>query len=152
MAEKAIGTKLIFPAMGSEVDDFVVAHLTSIGEQTTERDEEDVTCLDSVDENGNPAKEFDPGVPDSGSIDFEYREEFDGQTTKLKAIFNANQTRKFKVIYPDNKGGFRGKGYISSFANGEATPDGRITKTFTLRITGGIKDWEGIEPAENPSA
>ena len=62
---RTMGTTLTMKKAGDEQADTVIAHLTSIGEVTGEREEIDVTTLDSP----NGAKEFISGVVDFGSFD-----------------------------------------------------------------------------------
>ena len=62
---RTMGTTLTMKKAGDEPDDTVIAHLTSIGEVNGEREEIDVTTIDSP----NGAKEFISGVVDFGSFD-----------------------------------------------------------------------------------
>ena len=71
----AMATKLIMVKSGSEASDLDIAHLKSIGDQSTEADEIDVTTLDSP----NRAKEFIQGAKDAGTMDFVINDMFDGQ-------------------------------------------------------------------------
>ena len=60
---QAMATSLKMVKSGSEPDDLVIAHITSIGEQASEAEEIDVTTLDSP----NRAKEYIQGAKDAGT-------------------------------------------------------------------------------------
>jgi predicted secreted protein len=127
-----MSTKLEMVKAGEETANLVLAHLQSIGEQSTESEEVDVTTLDSP----NRAKEFIQGAKDPGSIDVVANNCFDGQVEKLQAVFDAGTVRSWIETYPDSGGTLSFTAYISSFTFGEATTDGLITANFTLRLTG----------------
>lgn len=132
---QTMATSLTLKKAGEEGEDLVLAHLASIGEQSTEAEEIDVTTLDSP----NRSKEFIQGAKDPGSIEVTANNCFDGQVAKLQAVFDAGTTRQWVETYPDKKGTLTYDAYISAFGFGEATTDGLATVTFTLRLTGSPK-------------
>ncbi len=128
---QAMATSLKLVKAGSEAADTVIAHITSIGEQSSEAEEIDVTCLDSP----NRSKEFIQGAKDHGSIEVTVNNCFDGQIEILQALFASGETRTWTETYPDNAGTTTYTGYVSAFTVGEATTDGLLTATFTIRLT-----------------
>ena len=129
---RTMNTTLTKTMSGSETEDLVLAHLQSIGEQTTETEEIDVTTLDSP----NGAKEFIQGNKDSGSVEVVANNVFDGQAATLQSIFNAGTTEEWVESYPEAAGTLTYNAYMSALTFGEATTDGLATVSFTLRLTG----------------
>ncbi len=127
-----MGTTLTVTKSGDEAEDLVLAHLTSIGEQTTETGEIETTCLDSP----NGAKEFVQGEKDPGSVEVAANNCFDGQVEKLQALFESGEVREWTETY---KSGAKltYRAYISALTFGEAAiGDTLATANFTLRLTG----------------
>ena len=110
---RTMGTTLTMKRAGSETADTVIAHLTSIGEVTGEREEIDVTPLDSP--NGNVID----GV----------------QVSTLYDVFNGQQNRDFEIQTPSGTV-LALNGYFSSFGFGEKTTDGLDTFKATIRVSG----------------
>lgn len=129
---QAMATSLKLVKSGSEQADTVIAHITSIGEQATEAEEIDVTTLDSP----NRSKEFIQGAKDPGSVEVSVNNMFDGQVAKLRSLLASGETRTWIETYPDDAGTLTYTGYISALNFGEATPDGLLSVTFTIRLTG----------------
>ena len=129
--QRTMGTTLKTTATGSEAEDLVLAHLQSIGEQSSELEEIDVTTLDSPD----GAKEYIPGGEDAGSVEVTANNCTDGQVAKLLAIKDARQVREWVETYPSGAT-LTYDAYISAFTFGEATTDGLATVSFTLRLSG----------------
>lgn len=129
---KSIGTSLVLLKENDETEDLVLAHLTSIGEQTTTADELDVTTLDSP----NRSKEYEQGSKDPGTIAVAANNCLDGQVAKLRSVFNSGAVRKWKEVYPDNGATLEYEGYISEFTYGEATVEGLLTSSFSIRLSG----------------
>jgi len=129
---QAMATSLTMVKAGSEAADTVIAHITSIGEQTSEAEEIDVTTLDSP----NRSKEFIQGAKDPGSVEVAINNCSDGQIETLNAVFQAGTVRTWTETYPDDSGTLTYTGYISAFTFGEATPDGLLTANMTIRLTG----------------
>lgn len=131
-----MATTLTLVKTSSETSDTVLAHLTSIGEQSTEAEEIDVTTLDSP--NGN--KEFIQGAKDPGTVEVSANNCFDGQVAIIEALFESGEIRTWEETYPETADGVAGTltytGYVSSFTYGEATPDGLASITFTIRLSG----------------
>ena len=128
---RTMGTKLTLTKKGSEPADLELKHLQSIGEQSTEAEEIDVTTLDSP----NGAKEFIQGAKDPGTIEVVANNLFDGQVSTLQAIFNSGVVREWTEEYVGGAT-LSYDAYISAFKFGEATTDGLATASFTLRLTG----------------
>ena len=135
---RTMATTLTLQGEGSE-QDLALEHLQSIGEQTTEAEEIDVTTLDSP----NGAKEFIQGAKDPGSVEVVANNLFDGQTEILQSVFNSGETRTWVETYPDSAGTLTYTAYMSAFTFGEATTDGLATVSFTLRVTGAPTYEEG---------
>ena len=129
---QAMATSLKMVKTGSETDDLVIAHITSIGEQSSEAEEIDVTTLDSP----NRAKEFIQGAKDAGSIEVAINNCFDGQIAALKAVYASGAIRQWIETFPDDAGTLTYSGYISALTFGEATPDGLLSATITIRLSG----------------
>ena len=129
--KKAMGTSLKMVKAGSESADTTLAHLVSIGEQTTETEEVDVTTLDSP----NGAKEYIQGAKDAGTVEITANNCSDGQISALQSVFNSGATRSWVETYP-NGDTLSYNAFISQFTFGEATVDGLVTASMTLRLTG----------------
>ena len=129
---QAMATSLKMVKAGSEPEDLVLAHITSIGEQASEAEEIDVTTLDSP----NRAKEFIQGAKDAGSIEVSLNNCFDGQVETLKAVYASGEVRQWVETFPDDAGSLTYNGYISALTFGEATPDGLLSVNITIRLSG----------------
>lgn len=129
--KRTMGTSLTMVKAGSESADLVLAHLQSIGEQATEAEEIDVTTLDSP----NGAKEFIQGAKDAGSIEIVANNCGDGQVEALKSVFGSGTKRSWIETYP-NGATLEFDAYIASFNFGEATTDGLMTISLSLRLSG----------------
>ena len=128
---RTMGTTLTMKKAGDEQADTVIAHLTSIGEVTGEREEIDVTTLDSP----NGAKEFISGVVDFGSFDVAGNVIDGVQVSALYDVFNGQQNRDFEIQTPSGTR-LALNGYFSSFGFGEKTTDGLDTFKATIRVSG----------------
>ena len=128
---RTMGTTLTMKRAGSETADTVIAHLTSIGEVTGEREEIDVTTLDSP----NGAKEFISGVVDFGSFDVAGNVIDGVQVSTLYDVFNGQQNRNFEIETPSGTK-LALTGYFSQFGFGEKTTDGLDTFKATIRVSG----------------
>ena len=128
---QAMGTSLTLKKKGSEGSDLVIANLSSIGEQSTEIEEIDVTTLDSP----NGAKEYISGAKDSGSIEVTGNVVDEAQLVTLASVFNSGENRDFLITYPSTST-LAVTGYISKFTYGENTTDGLRTFSFSIRLSG----------------
>lgn len=126
-----MGTALKMIKTGSEASDLVIAHIQSIGDQSTETDEIDVTTLDSP----NGAKEYMQGAKDPGTVEITANNCGDGQVEALQAVFDSGAVRTWTETYPTGAT-LTYDAYISAFTFGEATVDGLMTASFTLRLSG----------------
>ena len=146
---QTMATKLTLVKAGSESADTVLAHLTSIGEQSTEAEEIDVTTLDSP----NGAKEYIQGAKDPGTVEISANNCFDGQVSIIEALFESGAIRTWKETYPTTPDGTVGTltytGYVSAFTYGEATTDGLASITFSIRLSGQPVYEEEAENAGN---
>ena len=122
---RTMGTTLTMKKAGDEQADTVIAHLTSIGEVTGEREEIDVTTLDS------PIS----GVVDFGSFDVAGNVIDGVQVSALYDVFNGQQNRDFEIQTPSGTK-LALNGYFSSFGFGEKTTDGLDTFKATIRVSG----------------
>ena len=128
---RTMGTTLTMKKAGDEQADTVIAHLTSIGEVTGEREEIDVTTLDSP----NGAKEFISGVVDFGSFDVAGNVIDGVQVSALYDVFNGQQHRDFEIQTPSGTK-LALNGYFSSFDKKKKTTDGLDTFKATIRVSG----------------
>lgn len=128
---RTMGTTLVMVKAGSETADTTIAHLTSIGEVTGEREEIDVTTLDSP----NGAKEFIAGVVDFGSFDIAGNIIDGVQVSALYDVFSAQQNRDWIITTPSGTK-LELNGYFSAFGFGEKTTDGLDTFKATIRVSG----------------
>jgi len=131
---RAIGTSLTKKKSGSEIADWVLASLTSIGELGLEIGELDVTTLDSP----NKAKEYNPGDLDSGELAISgiFKKEGDSQTAvKMMSLIEASAVESWLITYPSGDT-FAFDAFIKSFKVTEATPDGLVGFNATLRVSG----------------
>lgn len=140
---RTMGTTLTLTKSGDETEDLVIKSLTSIGEITGERDEIDVTTLDSP----NGAKEYISGAVDWGSQDIAGNVTDATQMAKLRAIFDAQAVREWTIKTPAGNVA-RYKAFIKSFKYGEKTTEGLDTFSMTLRISGGVE----FNPEDEPAA
>lgn len=131
---KTMGTTLTITKTGDETEDLVIKSLTSIGELSGEREEIDVTTLDSPD----GAKEYISGAVDWGSQDVAGNITDATQLAKLRAIFDTQAVREFTIKTPAGNL-TRYNAFIGSFKYGEKTTDGLDTFSITLRVTGSVK-------------
>lgn len=130
---RTMGSSLTLKKAGDEQENTTVASLTSIGEIAGEREEIDVTTLDSP----NGAKEYIAGGVDWGSQDIEGNVVDAAQVAKLRAVFDAQSTRDWEITTPaGNKIAY--SAFISAFKYGEKTTDGLDTFSMTLRISGNV--------------
>jgi len=131
---KAIGTKLTKKKSGTETTDWEVGSLTSIGEIGLEIGELDITTLDSPDR----AKEFMAGDLDAGecAIAGMIKKADDEQTVvKMMSLIQASATEDWTVTFPSGaKWVF--KAFVKSFKTAEATTDGMVGFSATLRLSG----------------
>ncbi len=128
---KTMSTSLTIKKADSETEDLVLKHVASIGEQSTEVEEVDVTTLDSP----NGAKEFISGAKDPGSMDIDINNCGDGQVEKLQALFDSGEVRDWVIQYP-TKATLTIKAYIAKLTFGEATTDGLMKSSISLRLSG----------------
>lgn len=128
-----MGSSLTLKKKDSEPNDIVLKSLTTIGELAGEREEVDVTTLDSP----NGAKEFISGAVDWGTQDIEGMIDDEDQIVKLRSIFDAQEVREWEIQTPaGNKATY--SAFIQSFIYGEKTIDGLDTFSMTLRVSGDI--------------
>lgn len=131
---KTMGTTLTITKTGDETEDLVIKSLTSIGELSGEREEIDVTTLDSPD----GAKEYISGAVDWGSQDISGNITDAEQLAKLRAIFDSQAVREWTIKTPAGNVQ-RYNAFIGTFSYGEKTTDGLDTFSMTLRVSGSVK-------------
>ncbi|MCL2631517.1 MAG: phage tail tube protein [Coriobacteriia bacterium] len=131
---KAMGTSLTKKMNGTETTDWVVGSLTSIGEIGIEISEEDITTLDSPDQ----AKEYLPGDIDAGELSITgiIKKADDEQTVvKMTTLIKNSAVEEWTVKFPSGaKWDF--KAFVKSFKTDEASTDGMVGFSGTLRISG----------------
>jgi predicted secreted protein len=127
---RAIGSTLTLKGING-ASDVTIAHLTSIGEIGLENEEIDVTDLDSPDD----FKEYIAGSRDAGEVSLSGNLVED---SVISTIYNLADTREivpWEVTYPTGaKWGFNA--FVKSFKDGEKTPDGLLTFSSGLRVSG----------------
>lgn len=128
----SMGASLTLVKAGSEGANTEFASLTSIGAVEGEREEIDVTTLDSP----NRAKEFISGAADFGSVEMAMNVTTTNQDqiAKIDALFDSGAIRDWKVA--DDTGELAFSGYVSNVSYGEKTTDGMVTYNFTIRVSG----------------
>ena len=126
-----MGTSLTLKKAGSEPNDLVIKGLTSIGEIAGEKEEVDVTTLDSPD----GAKEFLSGAADWGTQDLEGYMDDDTQIEKMRALFDSGMVRDWEILTP-GKRKIAYKAFVKNFTYGEKTVDGVDGFKLTLRLSG----------------
>lgn len=129
---RAMGSSLTLIKAGSEAADVEFASLTSIGAVEGEREEIDVTTLDSA----NGAKEFISGAADFGSVEMAMNVTTSNQSqiTKIDALFDSGAIRSWEI--EDATGTLAFTGYVSAVSYGEKTTDGMVAYNFTIRVSG----------------
>lgn len=128
---RTIGTTLTKTQSGSETEDLLIAHLTSIGEIGLESEEIDTTTLDSPDE----YKEFIAGNKDGGEIELGGNIVDESAAAKLLALADSRSLETYTVGYPSGAT-WEFTAFVKSFKDGEKTPDGLATFTAALRVSG----------------
>ena len=126
-----MGTSLTLKKAGSEANDLVIKGLTSIGEIAGEKEEVDVTTLDSPD----GAKEFLSGAADWGSQDLEGYMDDDSQIEKMRALFDSGMVRDWEIQTPAKRK-IAYKAFVKNFTYGEKTIEGVDGFKLTLRLSG----------------
>lgn len=134
MSALAMGTSLTLVKSGSEQSDTVLGHLTSIGEIGGEREEIDVTTLDSPD----GAKEYEAGQLSAGDCPIKGKMKAaadETQIEKMIALLNSGATRSWIVTYPSGAT-WEFDAYVKAFKTAPAEVDGQLEWEGTLRISG----------------
>ena len=134
MSATAMGTSLTKVKSGSEAANWTVGHLTSIGQIGAERDEIDVTTLDSP----NGAKEFEAGDLTAGDCEIEgmiKAASDDSTIVKMMALLASGATESWIVEYPSGAK-WEFDAYVKAFNCAEAAVDGQLRFNGTLRISG----------------
>lgn len=130
---QTMGTSLTLMKKGSESANTVLKALTSIGEISGERDEIDVTTLDSP----NGAKEYILGATDWGELSVDGYVDDATQMTLLRSLFNSSDIRNWEILTPSkNKMAF--SAMVKTFTYGEKTTDGVESFSMTLKISGDV--------------
>ena len=131
---RAMGTSLTKKKSGSELLDWLIGSLTSIGEIGAEISEIDITTLDSPD----GAKEYMAGDIDAGECaiaGYIKKADDENTVTKMMALIQSGSTENWEVNFPSGaKWNF--KAFVKSFKTTEETPDGLIGFSGSLRISG----------------
>lgn len=112
----------------------VVANLTSIGAVSVQTDEIDTTTLDSGD-----YKEFNAGMKDSGEIAISGNLIDDSGFAKLQPLFDSSLLTKWGIASEGSEEAcIQGTGFVKTLEWGERTPDGLLTFSATVRISGKV--------------
>ena len=105
--------------------------MTSIGEIGLENEEIDVTDLDSPDD----FKEYTAGSRDAGEVSISGNLVADSVVNTIYGLACSREVMPWEVTYPTGaKWGFNA--FVKSFKDGEKTPDGLLTFTSALRVSG----------------
>lgn len=130
-ATRTMGTTLKKKKSGSELDDTIIANLTSIGEIGVESEEIDATDLDSP----NNYKEFIAGSKDAGEVSIAGNIKDESNVEKMLALAESQSLEDWVVTYPSGAT-WEFTAFVKSFKDGEKTVDGLATFTAGLRISG----------------
>ena len=131
---RAITTSLTKKKSGSETVDWTVGSLTSIGEIGVEITEIDVTTLDSPD----GAKEYIPGDIEAGDLaiaGYIKKADDEATVTKMMALISAGTVEDWEVTFPSGAK-WEFDAFVKAFHTAEATPDGLVGFSGTLRVSG----------------
>lgn len=112
-----------------------VGQLTDIKGTSDTSPDIEVTDLDST------AKEYLPGLPDTGSLSATcYCVDSDTGLAALEAAFDARSAKSFKVTYPSGATPIRTfSGYVKSFPKiGDASKDGVVTGSIEIKRSGSV--------------
>ena len=130
-ATRTMGTTLTKVKSGQELEDTVIANLTSIGEIGVESEEIDATDLDSP----NNYKEFIAGSKDAGEVSLAGNIKLEANVEKMLALAESQSLEDWVVTYPSGAT-WTFKAFVKSFKDGEKTTDGLATFSASLRISG----------------
>jgi hypothetical protein len=113
-----------------------INHVTSIGLPSAERDEVDVTHLDS------DAREYAPGLSDFGEFEIALNLRPGSDTDLLlEEAVEAGDERDFKVVLPIRGTLVReytGTCFVKAYDRGDVTVDDKMEATLTCRATGAV--------------
>lgn len=127
---RSIGTTLTLKGSNG-ASDTLIGHLTSIGEIGLENEEIDVTDLDSADD----FKEYIAGSRDAGEVSISGNLVADSVINTIYGLADTRDVASWEVTYPTGaKWTFNA--FVKSFKDGEKTPDGLLTFTSALRVSG----------------
>lgn len=127
---RSIGTTLTLKGTNG-ASDTLIGHLTSIGEIGLENEEIDVTDLDSE----GDFKEYIAGSRDAGEVSISGNLVADSVINTIYGLADTRDVVPWEVTYPTGaKWGFNA--FVKSFKDGEKTPDGLLTFTSGLRVSG----------------
>lgn len=130
-ATRTMGTTLKKIKSGSELQDTLIANLTSIGEIGVESEEIDSTDLDSPDN----YKEFIAGSKDAGEVSLAGNIKNEANVEKMLALAESQSIEDWVVTYPSGAT-WTFKAFVKSFKDGEKTTDGLASFSASLRISG----------------
>jgi predicted secreted protein len=109
-----------------------IAEVNSISGPTMQRNQIDVTSLDST----GGYKEFIAGMKDSGEISLSMNFTM-GTWGTMKSDFDSNTARVYKIVLPDSTATtFQFSGLVTACPFAAITPDEKITCDVTIKITG----------------
>lgn len=113
-----------------------INQVTSIGLPSPEREEVDVTHLDS------DAREFAPGLVDYGEFEVVVNLRPGSDTDLLlEAAAESQKNKNFKVVLPIRgvlTRDYTGTCFVKSYDRGEVTVDDKMEATVTLRAVGAV--------------
>lgn len=124
---------------GSETEDLVLSKLLSIGELKIELEDIDTTTLDST----NGFKESIPGLADVGDLPLSQIIDDETELVAMKALMVARTVEEWTIEFVSGST-WVAQAYVKAAGEGEATPEGKRTANYVLRVTG--------EPVFTPAA
>lgn len=129
------GSKFYLSADGTALKSTdIIANLTSIGAISPSTDEIDTTTLDSGD-----YKEFMPGMKDAGEFQITGNLIDEAGFADVLPLFENSTMTKWGVTSEGSEEAcIQGDGYVKSYELGDRTPDGLLTFSATIRISGKI--------------
>jgi predicted secreted protein len=130
-AAKSLGTTLTKTMSGSEMEDLVIADLTSIGEIGIESDEIDVTTLDST----GGYKEFIAGFKDAGEVSLEGIIKSETALASMITLADSQSVEEWTIETPSGST-WVFDGFVKTFKESESSVDGVRGFSGSVRISG----------------
>lgn len=129
--EKSLGTTLTKTKSGTELEDLVIANLTTIGRVGIESDEIETTTLDST----GGFREFIAGFKDAGEVSLSGIIKSEVALSAMIALADSQSIEAWVINTPSGSQ-WKIDGFVKMFEEGEAAIDSVRTFNGSIRITG----------------